>query len=369
MIANVTFLRAAGRELRILGRALCDRRSCLLSKLVLLLGIAYLFVPIDLIPDRLPLIGHLDELSFVAFAFAGSRRLVPPEFIALSADESLASGDSWESVRFFVRILRADLANFFLLQYRDVDGFLITGKNSGTHWLKFMLSCALAEQFGVAPPRRSSGQEADSIIGHPRSMQNLPVPRIASSHTIPSIAFAWRFVNRLCPHPPVVVLVRDIEAAMRSNYVKWRSHYGASATDYVRGDPSGRRYVADVWWYMHFFNRWGDVLRAQPENVLLVHYEDLQAAPAIWLRRIAAHYGIELSSQAIAAAMRYVERDAIRIRLDPHDTEIVVPSEEVRRSTQFAPEDAALIGLAIRRHLRCDLGYGYPAMACSNTPV
>ena len=52
-------------------------------------------------------------------------------------------------LQFVVRVLCADLANFFLLQFRSVDGFLITGKNSGTHWLKLMLSCAIAEEFGV----------------------------------------------------------------------------------------------------------------------------------------------------------------------------------------------------------------------------
>src|SRR5262245_22304229 len=162
-----------------------------------------------------------------------------------------------------------------------------------------MLICAVTKQYGVPPPRRSSGHEADRIIGHPRWPRPARVPRIGSSHTIPSIAFSWTWLVRELPHPPVVVLVRDIEQAMRSNFIKWRKHYGASTAEYVRGDPLGRRYVADIWWYMHFFNRWGDVARAQPGKVLVVRYEDLQASPSIWLRRIAAHYGIQLSRTAI----------------------------------------------------------------------
>lgn len=265
----------------------------------------------------------------------------------------------WQRFQFLVRILQADVSNFFLLQYRDVDGFLITGKNSGTHWLKFMLSCAIAEQYGVPPPLLSSGREADRIIGHPRWPQRARVPRIGSSHTIPSIAFTWSWLTWLLPHPPVVVLVRDIEQAMRSNFVKWRKRYGASQAEYAHGDPLGRRYVADIWWYMHFFNRWGDVARAQPNNVLVVRYEDLRASPAKWLRLIAAHYGIQLSQRAIAMALRYVDRAAIRERLDPSDTEVVVPADDAGDVAGFAPEEAAFMRMAMRSCLRWDFGYGY----------
>ncbi len=247
------------------------------------------------------------------------------------------------------------------MQYRDVDGFLITGKNSGTHWLKFMLSCAIAEEFGVAPPLYSSGTAADldhqpskmarPAIGYPGSAARIPFRRSRSP---------GRGFTGLLPHPPVVVLVRDIDAAMRSNYVKWRERYGGSTVDYVRGDPSGRRYVADLWWYMHFFNRWGDVSRAQPGNVLVVRYEDLLAAPASCLRRITAHYGIRLGDQAINAALRYVDRDTIRALLDPSDDEVVVPSDDAADRVVFTRDDAVFMQKMMRRHLRSDFGYAYP---------
>ncbi len=347
--------------MRIYRWALLDWRTCLASKLVLLLGVAYLFVPIDIIPDRIPVLGHLDELCFVLFGFAGSRRLVPAGLVALSyTDGTIVGPDEWQNLQFFKRVLCADLSNFFLLQYRGVDGFLITGKNSGTHWLKLMLSCAIAEEFGVAPPSLSSGREADRIIGHPRWPRPARVPWIGSSHTIPSIAFTWTWFTGLLPHPPVVVLVRDIEAAMRSNYLKWRERYGGSTADYVRGDPSGRRYVADLWWYMHFFNRWGDVSRSQPGNVLVVRYEDLLAAPASCLQRITEHYGILLGDHAMPPRFA---------------TSTATPSGRcsTRRTTQwscrptmrwtgcaFTRDDAAHIHRMMRRHLRSDFGYAYP---------
>ena len=332
---------------------------------MLLLGAAYLFVPIDIIPDRIPVVGHLDELSFLVLGFVGSRRLVPGALIEqFDADVARAlraspGPDKWQRFLFTLRILRADVANFFLLQYRGVDGFLITGKNSGTHWLKFMLSCAIAEQFGVPPPHTSSGDASDEIIGHPRTPNRYPdLPCIGSSHTIPSIAFSWSWLVRVLPHPPVIVLVRDIVPAMRSNYAKWQTCYGVSTAEYVRGDPSGRQFVADVWWYIHFFNRWADVARAQPHNVLVVRYEDLKVSPETCLRRIADHYGLRLSDEAIAAALRYRGREAIRALLDPCETEIIVPSVEPGPAV-FTAADEAYIRATARRFLRCDFGYGY----------
>ena len=199
--------------------SILDWRSCLLSKLVLLLGIAYLFVPLDLLPDRTPIFGHFDEVGLVLAGLAGSRLLLSKPARNRYLDEqkqklqrALRPGPL-QHLQFLIRVARADQANFFLYQYRCVDGFLITGKNSGTHWLKFMLSCALAKQHGVPPPRHASGPEADAIISHPRwPHRHSQMPWIGSSHTIPSVAFSWLWLTRRFPFRPVVVLVRDIRA-------------------------------------------------------------------------------------------------------------------------------------------------------------
>ncbi len=60
-------------------RRLFSPRSGLAPKAVLAAGISYLFLPIDLIPDRLPWVGHLDEMGFLLLGFAGGLLLsVPP---------------------------------------------------------------------------------------------------------------------------------------------------------------------------------------------------------------------------------------------------------------------------------------------------
>jgi len=352
------------QELRVTRVVLLDWRACPLSKLVLLLGISYLFIPLDLIPDRLPIIGHLDEAGFLLLGFVGSRGLVPASVLdQFLVDCPLPDRPGrWQHLQFMLRVLRADLANFFPIQYRHVDGLMITGKNSGTHWLKFMLSCAIAEQFGVPPPLYASGTAADEIISHPRWPARYPqIPRIGSSHTIPSIALTWSWLTRLFPLPPVVVLVRDIAPAMGSNYVKWQQRYRVSPSQYARGDPSGQRYVADLWWYIHFFNRWGDVSRAQAGKVLVVRYEDLLVAPEVCLTRVLTHFGLWHGERAIAAGLRYVHRDAIRSRLDPSETELVMAPEGAGSVVRFEASDGAFIRAAMQRYLRCDFGYGYAA--------
>jgi uncharacterized membrane protein YkvA (DUF1232 family) len=64
-------------ELLILAQCVLLSFSCLWSKLVLALGIAYSFGPIDLIPDRIPYYGHLDEAGFIIAGLIIARLLVP----------------------------------------------------------------------------------------------------------------------------------------------------------------------------------------------------------------------------------------------------------------------------------------------------
>ncbi len=344
-------------QLGIVCRCLFSVRGAALSKLAFIAGLAYSYGWIDLIPNRLPYVGHLDEIGFALTGLMLARLMAPATLLEPDRPGE-ARRPVGEHLRFAIRVLRADLANFFLFQHRDVHAFLITGKNSGTHWVKFMLSVAIARQFGVAPPFYASGPAADAIIGHPRWPSTYPgLPRIGSSHTIPSRAFAWR--TRLLDHPPVVVFVRDIRQAMLSNFVKWQQQYGGTLAEYVRGDPLGRRHVADIWWYVHFFNRWGDVARARPHNTLIVRYEDLQACPRHWLERIATHLRVPLDEASLAAGLCFTGREALQPRLDPTHAETIIPAAGARSAIRFSEADEHVVAAILRRHLRHGLGYDY----------
>jgi uncharacterized membrane protein YkvA (DUF1232 family) len=53
---------------RLAWRLLRDRRTPLVNKLIIPATFAYLFWPLDFLPDILPFLGHVDDLTAVAMA-------------------------------------------------------------------------------------------------------------------------------------------------------------------------------------------------------------------------------------------------------------------------------------------------------------
>ncbi len=258
------------------------------------------------------------------------------------------------------RELETNLNSFHILKYRMVDGFFVSAKNSGTHWLRFMLSAALANHFQLPPPLYSSGPESDAFVGHPRPpARYAAAPRLGSSHNVPSNVIAWLGARRLMAIPPTVVLVRDIRTAMVSYHLKWAQEMGLSLSDYARGGPGGRRTPANAWWFMRFFNHWGAMAQAFGPQVMVVRYEDVQAAPGHWVRRIGAHYGIIFSDADIAAAVAVSGHAAVARQLDPVYGEPIVPERKTREAVRLSPEDERYVIGLFKTHLRHDLGYGY----------
>jgi uncharacterized membrane protein YkvA (DUF1232 family) len=54
--------------LRLLGGLLADRRVAVLDKLLVAGAIAYIVMPIDIIPDFIPFLGEVDDLYLLVFA-------------------------------------------------------------------------------------------------------------------------------------------------------------------------------------------------------------------------------------------------------------------------------------------------------------
>ena len=254
--------------------------------------------------------------------------------------------------------IKRDLNNFHLLHYRESDAFLVSTKNSGTHWLRFMLSRAIAFEYALPEPMYSSGNASNDYAGHPKRGKKYPdAPFIASSHNLPSRLFSLPLIHHGLKLPPIVVLVRNIEDAMLSHYMKWRQQKGFTLTEYLRIPAPGRRYVADVWWYIDFFNRWGAMMKRCPGRVLLVRYEDMQAAPAEWLARIAAHMRLGAAPEAIQFGAKNATRKHVRARLDPSFPEAIVPDDGARRSIAFDSRDHAYLRAILREHLDFTFGY------------
>jgi hypothetical protein len=257
-----------------------------------------------------------------------------------------------EATALAARRLSVDLSN------RHVDGFLVTAKNSGTHWLRFMLSQGLARQYGLPAPLHSSGRASDDFIGHPKWGRKYPrVPFIGSSHNVPSALFAQPWFVEAVRSPPIVVLVRDVREAMLSHWVKWGPQLDLSLHDYVRSPAPGRKDVADAWWYIDFFNRWGRMAVTFPERVLIVRYEDLIEDAHTWLERINTHLGLGLEAEALSLAAKFSDRGSLRARLDPEYGEEIVPDPIRRGSASFTAEDEAHLRAVFRRRLRHAFGY------------
>lgn len=79
-------LRAVGRtvkqEITVYRLVLADRRTPRLAKWMLWLAIGYVLLPFDLIPDFIPVLGHVDDLVVVPALIVLALWLTPTEVVA-----------------------------------------------------------------------------------------------------------------------------------------------------------------------------------------------------------------------------------------------------------------------------------------------
>jgi uncharacterized membrane protein YkvA (DUF1232 family) len=79
-------LRAIGKtlksELKVYRLVLEDRRTPTVAKIMLSLAVGYLLLPFDLIPDFIPVIGHLDDAVVVPALVVVAVKMIPQEVLA-----------------------------------------------------------------------------------------------------------------------------------------------------------------------------------------------------------------------------------------------------------------------------------------------
>jgi uncharacterized membrane protein YkvA (DUF1232 family) len=73
---------AVKQELTVYRCVLADPRTPVSAKIFLGLAIAYLCMPFDLIPDFIPVLGHLNDLVIVPALVYAALRLIPQELVA-----------------------------------------------------------------------------------------------------------------------------------------------------------------------------------------------------------------------------------------------------------------------------------------------
>ncbi|NIO10035.1 MAG: DUF1232 domain-containing protein [Deltaproteobacteria bacterium] len=81
----LTRLKAIGtnlrREFQVYRLVLGDPRTPRLAKWFLALAVGYVALPFDLIPDFIPIIGHLDDLIIVPFLIILALKMIPSEVV------------------------------------------------------------------------------------------------------------------------------------------------------------------------------------------------------------------------------------------------------------------------------------------------
>jgi len=79
-------------EFRVYQLVLQDERTPLFPKIVLGLAVGYMFLPFDLLPDFLPVIGQLDDVLIVPLLVILALRFIPAEVIK---DSRALAGWHW----------------------------------------------------------------------------------------------------------------------------------------------------------------------------------------------------------------------------------------------------------------------------------
>ena len=76
-----TYAKTLKREIKVYQLVLTDPRTPWLPKVLLGFAITYLLSPIDLIPDFIPVLGHLDDLVLIPALVWVALKTIPDEVI------------------------------------------------------------------------------------------------------------------------------------------------------------------------------------------------------------------------------------------------------------------------------------------------
>lgn len=68
-------------EIKLYRLVLKDKRTPFAAKILLSLAVAYFFMPFDIIPDFIPVIGHLDDAVIIPGLVYLALKLIPKEII------------------------------------------------------------------------------------------------------------------------------------------------------------------------------------------------------------------------------------------------------------------------------------------------
>lgn len=120
------------------------------------------------------------------------------------------------------RIAR-DLTNLSLLRQPPCDRQIVSLHQSGTHWLRHMLSLLMARLYNLPEPAHL--QDSNFILSPKQASKYLQIPRIVSSHAIASPLLTNRLALSFVHLPKYILLVRDPRVILVSHYEREKKRY------------------------------------------------------------------------------------------------------------------------------------------------
>ena len=193
------------------------------------------------------------------------------------------------------------------LRRRRFDCFIASMRQSGTHFVRYLLGLSLAKLYNLPAPSHIKDK---SIVGHPKSPTiYTQIPQITFTHDYPHYFLRSRTLLRLLDYPKILILVRDIRDALVSHYEKEKDRYGVDFSTFLRGDVRGTKYKYDIWRRVSFLNAWGAVIERHSGRAAVVRYEDLMGDTRGQLVRIFDHFNIsgitpDILDEVVAAASK-----------------------------------------------------------------
>ena len=260
-------------------------------------------------------------------------------------------------------VLNRDLLKLSALRYRGFDGYIASMHQSGNHWIRYVLSTAIARHFGHSDPDHIGDKQYVSAVK--TKFGNSSLPRVVVSHRIYSPLAFNAVTTRCLKFPPYVILVRDLSHMLVSNYERFKDRYGVPFSTYLRGDVWGRKYNCDIWDSIRFLNAWGDIRQALPGKTLIVRYEDMQKDVAHEARRIWQFFGLPAQGESL---LEDAARDSSKERMQQKEAAAGKYGVIIRQSSRnpldwYSEADQRYLADVCSRYLKHSFGYDYSGFA------
>jgi hypothetical protein len=257
------------------------------------------------------------------------------------------------------RFLADELFKLSLLRDRGADGHIVSMQQSGTHWLRHMLALVLCRHYGLPEPQNFDDR---SIIGsHKHAVAHARIPRILSTHNIPSPLVHAAPLRSTLRFPRYVILIRDIRATLVSYYEKHHAHEMTFSEMLRAGRVLSKSVRWDLWRRIRFLNAWDrERARLPADQTLVVRYEDMQQGAAGALSRVWSF--LQLPPQPLTTFADAVARSSksdLAKQEDGRDRPKIVHERKRSPLEWFGTDDRLYFTEVCRRHLRHSFGYDY----------